>query len=135
MPGQISLAWNRRSLPLPACIRNRVYPISAPLVRKSGKPDLRRGEGAQAPCSPERLGDGRDGGLDVGIGVIAAEAEADALSAHVGDDAGAGKPLVDRSGLRGLVAEEVPAPLRGDRRHQPGLAQWLDPGGVDALQK
>ena len=60
----------------------------------------------------QRPRDGGDRGLDLVRGVIAAEPEADALAAHVGDDVGAREPVVQRLRADELEGEEMPAPRR-----------------------
>ena len=80
--------------------------------------------------------DGRDRGLDLVGGVVAAEPEADALAAHVGDDVRAREPIVQRLRAGELEGEEMTAPGPDrDRRDQPGIGQRPHLGARDRRKK
>src|SRR6266446_2160628 len=86
-----------------ACIR-RAAAVKAAAAVGIGKHDLVLRDRARN-CS--------DRGLDLVHSVIAAEAEANALSAHVGDDVGAREPIMDRLRARQFEGEEMPAGRSG----------------------
>src|SRR5262245_7207196 len=91
---------------------------------------------ARAHALCDRARNGADCGLDLLGSVIAAESKAKPLSAHVGDDVCAREPIMDRLCGRQFEGQEMPARHVGrNRGHQPGIAERLDLGARELVEK